>query len=797
MTSDELNTIVAAVIQALKTNSKTISQLTPVSSLSDDDSIEIGGGKRVTYAVLKSLFEVLYSTAIENGIDANNEIFFTGSKLKMSAVPDELNAALNEYFEACVRQDSDHLVDLLYSRIVLLDSMGSELDGLSYTPVAGDLVWRNGYVFKWNGTAWEDGAVQPRKHVLYINKHTGKRYMWTGTAMQELEGTSSIHVVNNLTTGGEGDALSAEQGKVLKGKIDEVQANVVNLYNRLANIAFPTAADKAAAEPTELDWSIPKVAVTITNSIGSGIAVIKRNGQAVSGSVMVEQGESLTLTIEGADGYGLTDVRVAIDGGTETQLTGVNGVFTLNVAQVNAAMSIVITGTYSQTVGITYNLTNCSKTAGPTSVVTGGGATIEITANDGYTLDSVTPTVTGATIDSWSVSGRVGTLVISNVTGAVVVSAEANEAGSVEITTTADENKVTVTDNGAKQGSTLVLTVAPKSGYGFKAAEDANDVNRGVILIKDGNNNTIVDTVNGIGLDKVTYGALTPGSLTNAVPNQAREWNSFPSFASTIITIDNAPAAVSVNVTPALIFQENAFRNNAGANIYQPYPYYMAHLIGNQGGLPCIHDAKIDNVGTITSTSKGYWGRVTTSTLVNSHEPCLICYNGDTVTGSWKTWDPQTLNLSSKVINKWIIPSSSKKDSNGIPYLEKSYLYHYPGGDTSDASDRKVIFDGSDKSMWILVFDDLTPKVVFKGIPSGVVPKRWSDSGSESRDCVKIDDYYTEWGNTSVKITMTGVSNVTCSDSNVSITESSGTFTIVVSNLATGEVRNVNLNVTV
>lgn len=254
MTSDELNTIVAAVIQALKTNSKTISQLTPVSSLSDDDSIEIGGGKRVTYAVLKSLFEVLYSTAIENGIDANNEIFFSGSKLKMSAVPDELNAALNEYFEACVRQDSDHLVDLLNSRIVLLDSMGSDLDGLTYTPVAGDLVWRNGYVFRWDGTAWEDGAVQPRKHVLYINKHTGKRYMWTGTAMQELEGTSSVHVVNNLTTGGEGDALSAEMGKVLK-------IAVQTLIDSMGEYCFPNG------RPT-LSWEGPKADIihTFNNS---------------------------------------------------------------------------------------------------------------------------------------------------------------------------------------------------------------------------------------------------------------------------------------------------------------------------------------------------------------------------------------------------------------------------------------------------------------------------------------------------------------------------------------------------
>lgn len=521
------------------------------------------------------------------------------------------------------------------------------------------------------------------------------------------------------------------------------------------------------------------------------------NGDKVYNTVQV------TLSIAPASGKKFTTLPTA-DKGTMTNngayaasslLIGTSVSGTIVISAVTADLTNYSVGIQSiANFSVAYTDLSGNAIAAENNVATvaeNSGVKIRLTptSND-YAITVGSMTMGGSSVTpSVTTDNGVTVITIEHVTGAVVVSAEANEAGAVEITTTAE--KATVTDNGAKQGGTLVLTVAPISGYGFKAAEDANDVNRGVILVKDGNNNTIVDTVNGIGLDKVTYGTLTKGSVSGT------GWSRFPSFASTIITIDNAPAAVSVNVTPALIFQENAFRNSAGTNIFRPYPYYMANLIVKVNGLPCVHYAKIDNVGGITSTSKGYWGRVTTSTVVGGHEPSLICYNGDTVTGSWKTWDPQTLTLSGKVIDKWIIPSGSKKDSNGITYLEKSYLYHYPGGDTSDASDRKVIFDGSNKSMWILVFDDLTPKVVFKGIPSGVVPKRWSDSGSESRDCVEIDGYYTEWGDTSVKITMTGVSNVTCNDSNVSITESSGTFTIVVSNLTSGEVRNVNLNVTV
>lgn len=658
MTSEEKQEIINAVLAALRTNSKTISQLTPVSSLSDDDSIEIGGGKRVTYAVLKSLFEVLYSTAIENGIDANNEIFFSGSKLKMSAVPDELNAALNEYFEACVRQDSDNLVDLLYSRIVLLDSMGSELDGLSYTPVAGDLVWRNGYVFRWNGTAWEDGAVQPRKHVEYINKHTGKRYMWTGTAMQELEGTSSVHVVNNLTTGGEGDALSAEQGKRLKGKIDEVQANVVNLYNRLANIAFPTAADKAAAEPTELDWSIPKVAVTITNSIGANIAVIKRNGQAVSGSVMVEQGDSLTLTIEGTGSYGLTSVFAAIDGGTATPLTGVNGVFTLNVVQVNAAMSIVITGTYSQTVGITYNLSHCTKTSGPTSVVTGGTATIEITADAGYTLQSVTPTVTGATIDSWTLNAGVGTLVISNVTGAVVVSATAAQAGQVSVTKTIGRGEGTITGNDSvTAGSTYSCAIAPAADWGLKAA----------------NVKVLIDGVEAAASDyTLTIDSSYNGSLS--IPTSAN-------LQSLEVVVEFAVKLYSGKY----IANTGSFLDKVGSSTYTP----------------CSLKAYIPLPDTFTpaagDTFNWCYMFPAGTYFSNNSEPVYLVFYDDGHTKK-TNWSANTNNVRSATFTATVVGSKSWRASFNVDEIVNCYLKYTPSGKSEI-----TLFDGSDTDSYIIV----------------------------------------------------------------------------------------------
>lgn len=62
ITPDEQQSIVSAVLSSIRTNSRTIDQLTPVTSLSDNDSFEINGGKRVTYKVLRDLIASLSSS---------------------------------------------------------------------------------------------------------------------------------------------------------------------------------------------------------------------------------------------------------------------------------------------------------------------------------------------------------------------------------------------------------------------------------------------------------------------------------------------------------------------------------------------------------------------------------------------------------------------------------------------------------------------------------------------------------------------------------------------------------------
>lgn len=55
MIDEQTQEIVAEVLQAVRTNSKTIEQLTPALSIDDGDLIEIGGGRKITFAKLKEV----------------------------------------------------------------------------------------------------------------------------------------------------------------------------------------------------------------------------------------------------------------------------------------------------------------------------------------------------------------------------------------------------------------------------------------------------------------------------------------------------------------------------------------------------------------------------------------------------------------------------------------------------------------------------------------------------------------------------------------------------------------------
>ena len=324
MTSEEKQEIINAVLAAIRTNSQTIDQLTPVSEMSDTDFLELNGGRKVSYGVL-------FANHMSN---------------------DEAQEAWEYLDTHKVDKDSRGLVEVHQAPVIYLDAMGvldghslNGGNGLEYrtdtkliydfpgglfgAPKAGAVyISKNNFKkFVWNGTDLEELKVDecplfvdysepvafatlpvggsyyvPSSHkiavkidasntktydplpdALYFFRDKGKVYTWNSSTNKWVPVSSDINVVNNLTEGGEADALSAEMGK-------KIRQNISILLNRLGNYAFPNG------KPT-LDWSgggggddpdVPTYSVNKT--IGTGLS-------ATGGDDDVSEGASLEVTI--------------------------------------------------------------------------------------------------------------------------------------------------------------------------------------------------------------------------------------------------------------------------------------------------------------------------------------------------------------------------------------------------------------------------------------------------------------------------------------------------------------------
>lgn len=183
MTNEEKQQIIAEVIAAIKTNSKTISQLTAVNEMSDSDYIELSGGRKASYAVLiarivQALNGKVSATDVSNAITVALEGYVSA-------------AGLSEYLSSSfARLLDDGKQDHAQMRIVPLASMGDNLDGVDgdtrdYTPQVGDLFIQNNFILRKTESGSTDGC-SPSAGVVYINCFTKRFYQWNGTAMEEI-----------------------------------------------------------------------------------------------------------------------------------------------------------------------------------------------------------------------------------------------------------------------------------------------------------------------------------------------------------------------------------------------------------------------------------------------------------------------------------------------------------------------------------------------------------------------------------------------------------------------------------
>lgn len=239
--------------------------------------------------------------------------------------------------------------------------------------------------------------------------------------------TLEVHNALNAYTG----LLGMSGAMLIRSNIESLYASLNRLYGKLANMAFWDATDQAAAQPTALDWSLPKHSVAITNNLAN--SSITRNGESVGNSFQAEEGSTVTLIVAAASSsYALTNVTYVKDGGSSTNATSLgDGTYKIEFVMGSSDVAIAVSGTAVAAYGVTLNLSNCSKVSGPTSVVSGSEATFVFEAEQGYALPSANPNVTGASVKTWTKS--TGALVIENVAGAVTIAITAVEALPYEV----------------------------------------------------------------------------------------------------------------------------------------------------------------------------------------------------------------------------------------------------------------------------------------------------------------------------------------------------------------------------
>lgn len=228
-----------------------------------------------------------------------------------------------------------------------------------------------------------------------------------------------VESVNNLNGGTTDTAekvyvLGANQGKRLKDQIDYVYARLQAVYAAIGNIAFWDGKPAAATILPSLDWGNPKHTVTLDLDLTN--AVVKHNGEPVSGTIQVEEYTTLTLTVEAESGKALTLVESQV--GTVSQdLSTV----TLVMGQSNVTLDItaVAVATYSISYG---TMTNCSVAQGAPTSISSSSVQIQFNVDTGYELSASGITVTNA---EKSFNAATNVLTISNPTDTVTISATA------------------------------------------------------------------------------------------------------------------------------------------------------------------------------------------------------------------------------------------------------------------------------------------------------------------------------------------------------------------------------------
>ena len=246
-------------------------------------------------------------------------------------------------------------------------------------------------------------------------------YIKANKSLIESITTSKVNVsdiIDNLTTSVSDRPLSGKQGVQLKALIDAIV--VPTKTSQLTNDSgFLTEHQDLSSYAKQAE--VGKLQEEIEDYLP------KNQGSANVGKILVVGTDgNLTLT-DMPEGGTSGDVVGTLDNANNILLSGnlADGTYTLKYENED--------GTYTEigtlevgaivTYTITQNLTNVTSNNSVASVIEGESFTVNLTAESGYNMSTITVTMGGVDITSTAVSG--GTISIAEVTGNIVITAVA------------------------------------------------------------------------------------------------------------------------------------------------------------------------------------------------------------------------------------------------------------------------------------------------------------------------------------------------------------------------------------
>ena len=263
-------------------------------------------------------------------------------------------------------------------------------------------------------------------------------------------------------------------------------------------------ADGAAVVVADGKFTMPAKNVTVSATF-SAISYNINVGTFANGSVEAAPsaatvGETVTLTVSTASGYGLETLTVTADGGASVKVDGTGDSRTFTMPAKNVTVTATFSAiNYSINVG---TIANGSVTASPTTATVGTKITLSSTPNEGYKFASYT--VTDADGGTVAVTNGKFTMPAKNVTVSATFSAISY---NINVGNFAN-GSVEATPSAATVGTRVTLTASPASGYGLASLTVTDESGASVLLDGTGNTRTFTMPAKNVTVVKAKFAAI-------------------------------------------------------------------------------------------------------------------------------------------------------------------------------------------------------------------------------------------------------------------------------------------------